>query len=387
MKGLSLDLLLSSNPLFSGLSKLERQKLHHIINLLGPNDFSKPVPLKIIQDSIFIISDGDMSIEHTAQKDSPVEKLLPGDVWVGKKLKNADSSHIKIKVSESISVFSLRLSDLYYQVGYKRIYQKIRENGLLEQVPSLKHLALSHNYLWTFNHEELERRISSMRHFIYAVLLSLIAYIFLIEAHTNFAHSLGMTLAITIATLLILLIGLSHVMKKSAFPPSAIGLTFSNSRQAIGEAMLGVIPLFLITLFILVILKNGMQNFYGAPLVIIQEGLRNFANNNTYWAVGIIYGFIYVPLQELVFRGGMQGMLQVLYADHKEMTIPIVTSNVVFATTYFILSPLLAILVFFPGLYWGWLFARHHNLIGVCISHFLWAMSTYYVISQIMIMA
>ena len=45
-------------------------------------------------------------------------------------------------------------------------------------------------------------------------------------------------------------------------------------------------------------------------------------------------------------------------------------SNALFsATNVHMMSGLLGVIVFIPGLFWGWLYARQGNLIGVSISH------------------
>jgi len=48
----------------------------------------------------------------------------------------------------------------------------------------------------------------------------------------------------------------------------------------------------------------------------------------------------------------------------------ILVSNALFSATHVhMMSGLLGVIVFIPGLFWGWLYARQGNLIGVSISH------------------
>jgi len=35
------------------------------------------------------------------------------------------------------------------------------------------------------------------------------------------------------------------------------------------------------------------------------------------------------------------------------------------------ISGILGVIVFLPGLFWGWLYSRHNSLLGVSISHLL----------------
>jgi membrane protease YdiL (CAAX protease family) len=75
------------------------------------------------------------------------------------------------------------------------------------------------------------------------------------------------------------------------------------------------------------------------------------------------------PLQELIVRGGLQGPLEVFLTEKNSTIKAIIVSNLMFATVHLFLGMDIAILVFFAGLYFGWLYSRHHTLIGVILAH------------------
>jgi membrane protease YdiL (CAAX protease family) len=49
--------------------------------------------------------------------------------------------------------------------------------------------------------------------------------------------------------------------------------------------------------------------------------------------------------------------------------LAILVANLVFSMTHVHLSTFFALLVFVPGLVWGWLYSRHRTLLGISVSH------------------
>src|SRR5262249_16591708 len=83
------------------------------------------------------------------------------------------------------------------------------------------------------------------------------------------------------------------------------------------------------------------------------------------------YLFFITPIQELIARGGLQGSLQMFLTGKYKVLTAILISNLILSTMHLYLSFRMALLVFLPGIFWGWLYSRHHTLIGVIISHIM----------------
>jgi CRP-like cAMP-binding protein len=88
----------------------------------------------------------------------------------------------------------------------------------------------------------------------------------------------------------------------------------------------------------------------------------------------VIYALV-VPIQELCARGILQSTLErLLQGEKRRVSYSIVLANGWFAAMHCHLSPyfgFMALLLFVPGLLWGWLYARHRSLLGIWISHVL----------------
>jgi len=160
------------------------------------------------------------------------------------------------------------------------------------------------------------------------------------------------------------------LLKNSHFPKSALGLTFTNTIPSVKVGLVGtvvLVGLLILGKWMIVTFVPGKQDI---PVFDIPHILTHFDGIKSWYIFSILgYMFLSAPLQELVFRSGMQGFLQQLFSGNKTMWQPIILTNLLFASSHVIVSPYHVLIVFLPGLFWGWLFARYQNLIGVCMSH------------------
>ena len=80
---------------------------------------------------------------------------------------------------------------------------------------------------------------------------------------------------------------------------------------------------------------------------------------------------VFAPLQELIYRGGVQGSLSHFLTGPRREWLAIVGANIIFSAAHLYVSPGLAVMAFVAGLFWGWLYARQGTLVGVSVSHVL----------------
>lgn len=160
--------------------------------------------------------------------------------------------------------------------------------------------------------------------------------------------------------------GLILMVRETKIPRIRFGLTIKNWKPALRESM--VWTLLIITVLILVkwLLVNTVPQYQYLPVIDFQPMGQNYLTFNF-----ILYG-LHSPVQEFVARGVLQGSLQNIYTGKYSTMRAILVSNALFAATHVhLLNGMLGLIVFFPGLFWGWLYSRHENLIGVSISHLL----------------
>ncbi len=183
--------------------------------------------------------------------------------------------------------------------------------------------------------------------------------------------STTITLPLTLGFVILLIL----IMKDSKLPLATFGLTAKNWRKAVIESILftSVVCFFvLIVKWVLVHISvkyMGHHVFEPYSTINLEHSSTSLSQQAVWWIILAIYWLIVSPLQELIVRGGLQGPLEVFLTEKNKVTKAILVSNLMFATAHLFMGMDMAILVFFAGLYFGWLFSRHHTLIGVILAH------------------
>lgn len=105
-----------------------------------------------------------------------------------------------------------------------------------------------------------------------------------------------------------------------------------------------------------------------ATYFLVPEALIHTISKFVLSTMGVVY-IASAFLQELVFRGIFQTALQEFYEDAKgKIAIPI--SAITFANAHVPLGWEMVVLTFFMGAVMGWLYIRHHSLIGITLIHY-----------------
>jgi CRP-like cAMP-binding protein len=74
-------------------------------------------------------------------------------------------------------------------------------------------------------------------------------------------------------------------------------------------------------------------------------------------------------VQEIIVRSALQSSLHLFLTGKQARIRAIGVCALVFATNHLHMSPLFAAVALFPGILWGWMFARTRNIAGVTLSH------------------
>ena len=159
-------------------------------------------------------------------------------------------------------------------------------------------------------------------------------------------------------------------IKRSGYPIGEFGVTAEGWQKSVYEAVLFTIPV-----LGMVILAKWLWITFGADSGNVP--LFGFLHAKHSVGVLIVSSIAYAafaPVQELITRGWVQTSFQKLLISKHKVLIAILISNMLFSMTHLHLSTAAAIVVFIPGLFWGWLYARHTTLIGVCISHIIFGL-------------
>jgi len=165
------------------------------------------------------------------------------------------------------------------------------------------------------------------------------------------------------------------IMKSSELPLRTFGLTTQNWRKAVTESILFTAALCILIELGKWILTHTTQKYIGHPIfepyitIHLAQGMNALTQKEWWWIIFVLYFFVISPVQELIVRGGLQGPLEVFLTGKYTPLKAILVSNLMFSTGHLFLGINVSLMVFLAGVYFGWLYSRHHTLIGVTIAH------------------
>lgn len=160
-------------------------------------------------------------------------------------------------------------------------------------------------------------------------------------------------------------LGLIFVIRQSKLPIHVMGLTLKNWKPALRESLIWTLFMLVGMVFVKWILISSVPRYQHLPLIDLNLSMKSLGFN-------FILYTLHSPIQEFVARGVLQGSLQHFFSGRNKVWRAIIVSNALFSATHVhLMSGLLGIIVFVPGLFWGWLYSRNNSLVGVSVSHLL----------------
>ena len=359
------------NPLFTGLTE---EQLKTLLSISREITLEKDAFLMREGDpaeEIFFILEGTLEIsryDERHQQYHAIATLGAGDTVGEVALLDSGLRSASVCASTVCRLRSLSFADLqsiankdkgiysiFFQLS-KNISQRLRHSNDVALGAMQRQL------------DEFKTRVSLGNFFVYVVImLSLftfsldgLKYVMNVGKHSSY-----ITLPLTLAFFIFFI----FFIKSSNFPLKTFGLTLDNWKKAIFEGIVFTIPIALIIVAVKYILIHHVASYMGRPLI---EGFTAMnAEPKTWWTFILIYWLVVAPLQEFLSRGGLQGPLEEFISSKYKVALAILVSNLLFSTMHLFMSLQIALLVFIPGVYFGWLYSRSHNLLGVWIAHAL----------------
>lgn len=208
--------------------------------------------------------------------------------------------------------------------------------------------------------------LSSKTNLFFSYVIGLLCiYNLTIQNITNWSLNANQASLISAAIIVIFGLTMLFMIKQSQLPVKMFGVTMKNWKPALKESVrwTSVIIIFLIAIKWFLI--QTVPRYHHLPLFDLHVDNRYLTFNF------LLYG-LHSPIQEFVARGVLQGSLQHFFTGKNITLRAILVSNALFSATHVhLMSGLLGVIVFIPGLFWGWLYARNENLLGVSVSHLL----------------
>ena len=366
--------ILAANPFFGTLPEKDLLLIAPLLREISvpPGDFLLREGERAAE--VFIIDDGEVQILKRDPVDGrlqEISRLGPGESVGELALIDERPRSASVRALRATRLYALSVSD-------------VAEAGAAAVIRSRLTQAVSRRLRHTneVTAQALKLQLAMGRFLTFIIfLLSLYAYV--LSGLSRFAAGSSSTTPMTLG-LSILLIGASFVMmRRLGYPLSFYGLTTRGWRRAVVEGVLLTIPFCGLVVMLKWLLLRVAWGVADAPLLdpfaALNMAVIPGAGSGTLVLMATLYA-IHAPLQEYLVRGTLQSPLQHFLGGAGGHWSPIIASNLIFSAFHLYLSFGFALVTFLPGLFWGWLYARHGTLVGVCVSHIILGLWTVFVV-------
>ena len=229
------------------------------------------------------------------------------------------------------------------------------------------------------NELELAQTRVAMGTFLTYVIFIMVAYGFGMRLVSDFAHTSADTTLVTIPIILCFAVPLYAMMHRSGEPIAIYGLTLHGARTATRDAFFWTLPVLVLVTTLKAVLVRTVPSLGGVPVFHLGGLLDpSVSASDTWFTLAMSLAYVAaVPLQEFIARGALQSPLQRFLVGPYATALAIVIANALFTASHLYLSTTFALIALFPGLLWGWLYARHGTLVAPIVSHLMlgwWAL-------------
>lgn len=372
--------LFSESHLLKGLTKEEQKLLFSISNevVLNPGEYLLKEEDKA--DHFYVILEGrlEVSKHDSAQKKYyEISQLGPKETVGEVSLIDHGARTASIKASLSSTLRSISFKDLHALIDQHkelaRLFLRLSESVA-------KKLRVSNAFaLQSLEHELEVSNIRAKMGVLFTGIVSILSLVmyglgilkYLIRTAPN-------TTYVSFPTTLVIGVLFFFMVKTFNLPYHELGITRAKWKQSLFEGI--VFTAFLSAAFFAFfkwMLIHFVPHYYNRPLLEPFLLIQDPANKNwIYWIqCNLAYVLLMVPIQELVCRGGLQGLLEKFLVGKYRVVWAIVVSNMIFGSVHVYFSSYAAVGVFFCGCYFGILYHRTHNLLASYCAHVIVGMS------------
>ena len=214
---------------------------------------------------------------------------------------------------------------------------------------------------------EAKRRHAVAR-FLINILVLLCLYSFLLSGLDHIEkHLPDSTSYVSIPMQMLFAFGSWRFIRSTGYPLRDFGITQRQLLGSLFEAIVLTVPVLALLTGIKGLMLWGGDKVGEVPLIAHPDVVSRLSEPTVLRLLGVYA--LSCAVQELIVRGALQSSLEMFLTGPRRVLQAVLISALLFSMTHLHMSFLFAALAFIPGLFWGWLFARRRNLVGVTLSH------------------
>lgn len=370
--------LIRKHPFFTGIEQEELTDILQFFKILhlkqGETIIEEGIKSTnelylILQGNLEVIRKTNSAPQIANEIDDPgqfiIARLAAGDLVGERSFIEGIKRSASIKcITQSIVLTLDPLESIQLEINHPKAFGQMMKNlagyvaGRLEKTTS--------NEVRSLKTELHNSRLNSKAHLFFSYVIGLLCVYNLTISKIS-QLSIDANRASIISAIIIIAFGLGLVLmiRQSKIPIYVLGLSSKNLRPALKESLLWTAIIILGMILAKLALVQWVSKYQHLTLF-------DFNVSQQYLGLNFILYGLHSPIQEFIARGVLQGSLQHFFSGKNVTFRAIIVSNALFSATHVhLMEGMLGIIVFIPGLFWGWLYSRNSNLIGVSISHLL----------------
>ncbi len=372
--------ILRGGEIFGGLSDVELEKLVALMTECRVPEDELIVKEGEPADAVFFLLGGQAEVvkrESVSGSDFKLRDLHPGAIIGEVALLDEGLRSASVRATVDCTLMKLHMEDL-------RLPKEVEQSCMVAT-----RLCLARELTRRFRDinektvtalqaqlSEAKARIA-MGTLVCTLLMLNSGYVFVLQMATTLSRKSGDTAFVSIPLLLFFAAGTGFAMKRSGYPRAMYGLVTGSWKRSVTESLLFTFPL----LALIVLAKYYLIRTEPAMMQdrLFEMGAYFKMSPVKMLIVAGAYGIV-APIQEIIARGAIQSSFQEFLVGRHRKLVAILMANLMFSMSHIHMGIPVVLLVFLPGLFWGWLFSRHGTLIGACLSHVIVGLFAFYVV-------
>jgi CRP-like cAMP-binding protein/membrane protease YdiL (CAAX protease family) len=371
--------LIRRHPIFQGIGDEEISEVLPFFRLVtsGPGEFFIREGPDITMD-VYLILKGRLEVIKIANQEKnqepyqkPIRKefviaeLNSGDIIGELSFAKGHPRSASIKTVERSVLLGLNPDALQQlEAEYPKTSSRMMKNMVGYVSGRLK--KTSENEVRALKIELHNSLLKSKANIFFSYVIGLLCvYNLTLNITSNLSRDINSATLISTSIVVVFCAVLYLMTRHSQLPLRHYGVSTRHWQFALKESMLWTVVIIAGLIFVKWSLIQNVERYRHLPLFDFDLSRKNLLLNF------ILYG-LHCPVQEFIARGVLQGSLQRFFSGKNVTTRAVIVSNALFSATHIhVMGGFLGVIVFVPGLFWGWLYSRHDNLVGVSVSHIL----------------
>lgn len=318
-------------------------------------------------ERLFLVCDGIVAI-HKGEERLRIGEVVAGDYFGEMGLFTGDPRTSSASAHENVHILSLSRSamDRFREetgVDLLKACLKNHAEVLGDRLQGANEKAVA-----SMRRQMDEYRIRSSFGSLFANLVfMLFFYISALDLLRRFADA-GISTTMTTSVMILFMALLSAwIIRNSRFPLHTFGLTMARWRWVLGDALVWTLVFCAVATIAKWVAVTTVDAYGELSVIDPWVSPRGLSATLVVYALYVVLS----PVQEFIARGMLQGSLQKLLAGRNVTLKAVILSNAVFSISHQHLGVGYALIVFLPGLFWGWMYHRQGSLLGVSLSHII----------------